>query len=224
MALDVRWVVTGPFQQNSYVLVCAETREAILVDPGADASRIGALVSDEDAKPVAIYLTHGHIDHVGAVAELQQRYGVPTYAPQGDVPWIEALPVQAQMFGLPAPGVPRIDGDLPDGAEVRFGRVQGRAIATPGHTEGGTCLYFEADRVLVTGDTLFRGSVGRTDLPGGSFETLEKSIRERLFTLPDDVTFYSGHGDPGRLGDERLHNPFVGEGATGGRVFTKRMP
>jgi hydroxyacylglutathione hydrolase len=157
------------------------------------------------------------------VADLQERYGVPTFVPAADREWLEALPMQARMFRLGERRVPRVDADLLDGQAIAFGGVRGRAIATPGHTAGGTCLWFEDDRVLVTGDTLFVGRVGRTDLPGGDFETLARSIRERLFVLPDDATFYAGHGDPGRLGDERRHNPFVGEGAAG-RPLRPRMP
>ncbi|MFM2153281.1 MAG: hypothetical protein RL199_1716 [Pseudomonadota bacterium] len=224
MALVVRWCVTGPFQQNSYLLVDDATREAVLVDPGDDAEEIAALVERERATVRAIYLTHGHIDHVGAVAVLQERYGAPTFAPAGDRGWLDALPEQARMFRLGDRRVPSVDGDLDDGQAIPFGNIRGQAIATPGHTEGGTCLWFPADRVLVTGDTLFVGSVGRTDLPGGDFETLAESIRDRLFTLPEGVTFYAGHGEPGRLDDEKLHNPFVGALASGGRGRTPRMP
>ena len=223
MALVVRWCVTGPFQQNSYLLIDDATREAVLVDPGDDADDIAAMVAREGAVVRAIYATHAHIDHVGAVADLQERYGVPTFVPAADREWLEALPMQARMFRLGERRVPRVDAELADGQAIAFGHVRGTTIATPGHTAGGTCLWFPDDRVLVTGDTLFVGSVGRTDLPGGDFETLARSIRERLFVLPDDATFYAGHGDPGRLGEERLHNPFVGERAQG-RSLTPRMP
>jgi hydroxyacylglutathione hydrolase len=213
MSLEVKWAVTGPFQENSYLLVCSETQEAVLVDPGDEPGKLEALVARSGARLVGIYATHCHIDHVGAAAALQERFGVPFYAPPGDQPWLEALPMQAQMFRLGSVRVPRVDGPLTDGQRVSFGKVEGVAVFTPGHTEGGTCLWFERDRVLITGDTLFVGSVGRTDLPGGDFETLSASITGRLFTLPDDVVFYSGHGEPGRLGDEKRFNPFVGEGA-----------
>ena len=224
MALVVRWCVTGPFRENSYLLVDDATREAVLVDPGDDADDIAALVERERATVKAIYATHGHLDHVGAIADLQERYDVPTFVPPGDRAWVESLPDQARLFRLGEKRIPRVDGDFVDGQRIAFGQIEGIAIATPGHTKGGTCLWFPVDKVLVTGDTLFVGSVGRTDLPGGNFETLSSSIRDRLFALPDDVTFYPGHGDPGRLGHEKLQNPFVGARAMGGTVRTPRMP
>jgi glyoxylase-like metal-dependent hydrolase (beta-lactamase superfamily II) len=206
-------VTTPGFQENSYLLVCDETGEAVLVDPGDVPDDLAALVEREKARPVAIWNTHGHIDHVGAVAALQRRYGIPFKLHDADRDWVAALPFQARMFGLKPVEVPRIDGDLHDGEALAFGNVRGRVIGTPGHTPGGVCLYFEADRTLVTGDTLFVEGVGRTDLPGGDWDTLEKSIRERLFTLPDDTVFHPGHGPSGRIGDERRSNPFFGEAA-----------
>lgn len=223
MALSVSHVVTGPFQENSYVLACTETREGILVDPGAEAERIAALVEEEGVRPIAIWATHAHLDHVGAMAELQERYGIPAWVPEGDRDWIEALAQQAQMFGLPPPRQPRVDGPVVDGAEIAFGHVRGRVIATPGHTQGGSCFWFANDGVLITGDTLFVGSIGRTDLPGGDLETLKASIRGRLFALPDEVRFHPGHGEAGRLGDEKRLNPFVGERARVG-LRVPRMP
>ncbi len=223
MGLEVRNVVVSVFQENSWVLKCTETGEAIFVDPGDEPDRIAALATSMQAKPVAIWLTHAHIDHVGAVAALQDRFSLPTYLAEDDRDWLDALPMQAQMFRLKASRVPRIDGPIREGDVIRFGKVEGRAIATPGHTPGGTCFYFEKEKVLVVGDTLFVGSVGRTDLPMGSWDELERSIRGRLFQLPDDVTFYSGHGPPGKLGDERKHNPFVGEDAAGPIPRVPRM-
>lgn len=216
MGLRVRWLVTGPFQQNSYLLTCDQTKEAILVDPGDEADRLAQLVEQEGARPVAIWNTHAHIDHVGAAAALQDRYGIPLHLGEGDRMWVEALPMQAAMFGLQGVRAPRIDAAIEEGQEIAFGEIRGRALATPGHTEGGFSFYFEADQALITGDTLFDGGVGRTDLPGGSAQVLERSIRERLFTLPDEVTFYSGHGGPGKIGRERRMNPFFGEQTTGG--------
>lgn len=222
MGLAVQNVVVGLFQENSWLLKCETTGEAIFVDPGDEPDRIAALAASMQAKPVAIWLTHAHIDHVGAVAALQDRFGLPTYLSEGDADWLSALPLQAQMFRLASPKVPRVDGPIVDGQPIRFGEIEGTAIATPGHTPGGTCFWFPREKKLMVGDTLFVGSVGRTDLPMGSWDELERSIRERLFVLPDDATFYSGHGPPGTLGEEKRHNPFVGAEARSVRV--PRMP
>lgn len=210
--LCVRSLVTGPFQENTYLLVCGETKAAIVVDPGDEAPRIARLAEAEGAKVVALWATHAHLDHIGAMADLQEKWGVPAYVPDGDRAWVEGLPQQSLMFGLPEMRSPRVDGPVVDGAEIAFGNVRGRVLATPGHTEGGACFYFEADKVLVTGDTLFVGSIGRTDLPGGDFGTLEASIRERLYKLPDDIRFFPGHGGSGLLGREKRGNPFVRAG------------
>src|SRR5690606_428327 len=182
------------------------TGEAIFVDPGDEADRLAKLAQDEGVTPVAICCTHCHIDHVGAGADLQDRFGIPVYVPDAGRESRDALPMHAAMFRLPPQRVPRVDGPVTDGATLAFGEVRGVVIATPGHTEGGSCFWFPEANVLVTGDTLFDGSVGRTDLPGGDHPTLVRSIRQRLFTLPDEVTFYSGHGDPGSLGREKKHN------------------
>lgn len=198
------------FQENSWILKCEETGEAIVVDPGDEPEKIVALLKQMQAQPVAIWLTHAHIDHIGAVAAVQERFGLPTYLSDGDQDWLEALPMQAEMFRLPARKTPRIDGPIVDGQTIRFGHVEGKAITTPGHTPGGTCFYFPNEKTLITGDTLFVGSVGRTDFPMGSWDDLERSIREKLFVLPDDVTFYAGHNEPGNLGWEKRNNPFVG--------------
>ena len=217
MALIVRSVVTGPFQENSYVVGCSATKEALLVDPGDDPEEIEALFAAEGLTPVAIVNTHAHLDHVGAVKHFQDRLGLKFSLHPGDRVWLEALPQQAAMFRLPPLPTPRVDHWLEDGETVRVGEQVGKVIHTPGHTPGGCCLYFEGAGALITGDTLFVGSIGRTDFPYGSFEDLSRSIKERLFALPDEVTFYAGHGPPGRLGDERVHNPFVGEGEKGKR-------
>jgi glyoxylase-like metal-dependent hydrolase (beta-lactamase superfamily II) len=208
MALKVDWVVTGAFQENAYVLTCTDTQAAILVDPGDDVAAIVALVERVGAKPVGVWNTHAHLDHVAGVAELQERWQLPFRCAAADFEWLEGLPLQARMFGMVPPRVPAVAGPIEDGDAVVFGHVRGEALATPGHTEGGICFWFPEAKVLVTGDTLFVGSVGRTDLPGGDFEALERSIR-RLYTLPDDVTFYAGHGGPGLLGREKRTNPFV---------------
>ncbi|HEY0838627.1 MAG TPA: MBL fold metallo-hydrolase [Vulgatibacter sp.] len=213
MSVIVSWATVGPFRQNSYVIGDPETRDAILVDPGDEPEAIEALLRKEGLTPRYILNTHAHIDHVGAVHHFQQSLGLPFYLHPGDRDWLESLPLQARMFGVPSSPVPKVDRWIADGDVFQVGAKRVEVIHTPGHTPGGCCLFLPEDRILITGDTLFAGSVGRTDFPGGSTEQLLASIRDRLFPLGDDVVFYSGHGPASTLGDERRDNPFVGENA-----------
>ncbi|MFT3914672.1 MAG: MBL fold metallo-hydrolase [Anaeromyxobacteraceae bacterium] len=215
--LVVRSVVVGPFQENSYLVACDRTGEAVLVDPGDEAPRILGLREPGGLKVTRVFATHGHIDHVTAAEAVREATGAPFSIHPEDEPWLAALPGQAEMFGFPRATPPTVDLRHGEGDEVRVGEHVGQVLHTPGHTRGGTCLWFPDAKVLFTGDTLFAGSVGRTDLPGGDFDALRASIVERLFPLGDDVTFHPGHGPAGRLGDERRTNPFVGEKKPRGR-------
>jgi glyoxylase-like metal-dependent hydrolase (beta-lactamase superfamily II) len=219
--LVVRTTVVGPFAENTYLVGCSESGEAILVDPGGEAERVLAMREPGGMRLTGIFLTHGHVDHAAGVAELQRRLELPCSVHEADRSWIDALPKQMEMFGFDegTGEPPRITSHHADGDAVRVGEHLGRVIHTPGHTAGGCSLWFPQARVLFTGDTLFAGSVGRTDLPGGDFTALEASIRERLFPLGDDVQLFAGHGPAGRLGDERRANPFVGEDAKRGRFL-----
>lgn len=208
--LVVRSVVVGPFAMNAYVVACGETGEAMLIDPGAEVPRVLAL-AEPGWRVGRIFLTHGHVDHVAGAAEAQAATGAPLTIHADDERWLEALPRQAEMFGFPPVAPPRPDRHHADGEAVALGRLAGTVLHTPGHSRGSCCLWFPEARVLFTGDTLFLGSVGRTDLPGGDFDDLARSIKEKLFPLGDDVAFHPGHGPAGLLGDERRQNPFVGE-------------
>jgi glyoxylase-like metal-dependent hydrolase (beta-lactamase superfamily II) len=158
-----------------------------------------------------IFLTHGHVDHVAGAAEAQAATGAPVTIHAADAPWLASLPRQAEMFGLDPVAPPRVDGYHADGDVIRLGRLEATVLHTPGHCPGATCLWFPSEKVVFTGDTLFLGSVGRTDLPGGDFEALARSITGKLFTLGDEVRFLPGHGPGGTIGEERRENPFVGE-------------
>jgi hydroxyacylglutathione hydrolase len=217
--LVVRHAVVGPFQENSYLVACDRTGEAMLVDPGGELPRVLALAQPEGFRPARIVCTHGHIDHVSGVAEAKAALGVPFLVHPLEHGWLEALPTQAEMFGFDAAPVPAPDAALEDGATFALGEEEVRVIHTPGHTRGGCCLFFPTSRALLTGDTLFAGSVGRTDLPGGDWEALRSSIVEKLFPLGDDVTIHPGHGEPSTLGAERKTNPFVGEQRGRGRFY-----
>jgi hydroxyacylglutathione hydrolase len=218
--LVVRHAVVGPFAENTYLVGCSETSEAILVDPGGDIARVLAMREPGGMRIGTIFLTHGHVDHAAGVAELQQKLGVSCTAHDADRSWLDALPQQIEMFGFEEAGdPPSVTRWHADGEEVRVGRQVGRILHTPGHTAGGCCLFFPDARVAFTGDTLFAGSVGRTDLPGGDFLALERSIKERLFPLGDDVQFFPGHGPGSTIGEERRSNPFVGEQPKRGRFL-----
>ena len=214
--LVVRSVAVGPFTMNAYLVACSETGEALLIDPGAEIDRVLAL-AEPGWKVGRIFLTHGHVDHAAGVAEARAATGAPVTIHEADEPWLAALPRQAEMFGLGAVEAPRPDGRHADGEAVVVGRFTGRVIHSPGHSQGSCCLWFPEADVLVTGDTLFLGSLGRTDLPGGDFEALAASIKGKLVPLGDDVTFHPGHGPAGLLGDARRQNPFVGEAPRRGR-------
>ncbi len=216
--LIVRGVAVGPFAMNAYLAACSETGEAVLIDPGAEIPRVLRLRQPEGFAVKRILLTHGHVDHAAGAAEAREATGAPVAIHPGDRPWLELLPRQAAMFGFTEarPLVP--DAALADGETVAVGKQAATVIHTPGHCQGAVSLWFEEAGVVFTGDTLFQGSVGRTDLPGGDFEQLAESILKRLFPLGDDVRFLPGHGPGGTLGDERLHNPFVGTQARTGRL------
>jgi glyoxylase-like metal-dependent hydrolase (beta-lactamase superfamily II) len=215
--LIVRSVVVGPFAMNAWLAACSETGEAVLIDPGAEIPRVLALCQPEGFTVKRILLTHGHVDHAAGAAEARQATGAPIAIHPGDLPWLEALPRQAAMFGLEAtpPLVP--DAQLADGETVTVGNQAATVIHTPGHAQGSVSFYFKDAGLVFTGDTLFQGSVGRTDLPGGDFDQLAGSITRRLFPLGDEVRFLPGHGPGGTIGEERLQNPFVGTRARVGR-------
>jgi glyoxylase-like metal-dependent hydrolase (beta-lactamase superfamily II) len=216
--LVVRHAVVGPFAANSYLAACTRTGDVVLVDPGGDVERALAM-SERGHRVNRIFCTHGHIDHVAGAAEAQAATGAPLQIHAADEGWLEALSRQAEMFGFEPAEPPRIDHRHVDGETFEIGSCAAQVIHTPGHSPGSCCLWLPDAKILFTGDTLFAGSVGRTDLPGGDYEALRHSIREKLFPLGDDVTFYPGHGPGGLLGDERRSNPFVGDEPRRGRFI-----
>jgi glyoxylase-like metal-dependent hydrolase (beta-lactamase superfamily II) len=209
-------LVVGPLRCNCHLLADARTREAVVIDPGDDAPEILAVIRRLGLRVVALLHTHAHFDHIGATRELREATGAPVLLHAGDRELYEALPEQVAafggMFGLPL-GEARepapVDRFVEDGDVVRFGREELRVLHTPGHTPGSVC-YAGEGRVF-TGDTLFRRSIGRTDLPGGDFEREARSILERLYTLDPGTVVYPGHGPETRIGEERAENPFVRE-------------
>jgi len=217
--LVVRHAVVGPFAANSYIAACSRTGAAVLIDPGGDIDRVLGMRGPEGYRVTNIFVTHGHIDHVAGAAQAKAATDAPLQIHAADESWLQALPRQAEMFGFDPVVPPKVDHRHEDGEPFVVGECEGTVIHTPGHSPGSSCLWFPAAKILFTGDTLFAGSVGRTDLPGGDLDALFESIRKKLFPLGDDVRFHPGHGPAGLLGDERRANPFVGEEPRRGRFI-----
>lgn len=201
-------IPVGEVGTNCYLLKREDCEECILIDPGADADRIVKLVEKHEAKVVAIFLTHGHYDHMMAIDELRERYGVKVYVSENDRELMSDARMNFSMFvGRNISRVP--DLFIEDNEELQFAGIKLLAIATPGHTAGSMCFYIKDENVLISGDTLFRASVGRTDLPTGDHKVLIESIKSRLMTLPDDTKVLPGHGFSTTIGYERENNMFI---------------
>ncbi len=197
----------GAFQMNCYLVADEATREGVVVDPGDEISSLLDLIRREGLKIAALLLTHGHVDHVMHAQELKEALGVPICAHPGDLELIQAAPQQALMFGL-APGpVPVVDQPLQEGVAFQAGPLTFRVLHVPGHSPGGVALVL--GNCAFVGDTIFAGSIGRTDLPGGDYRQLVESIRRKLYTLPEDTVLYPGHGPATTVGQEMRSNPFV---------------
>lgn len=205
MFLDT--VVVGLLQENSYVLACEETKEAVIIDPGAEAERIYRVITFQKLTLKYVLNTHGHIDHVGGVAEIIAKTGVPFGLHAADAYLLEGLerdPLQAYLqIAIP----PKPDHWLQDGERIPVGKLELQVLHTPGHTPGSVC--FLAGNTLFSGDTLFAHSIGRSDLPGGNHAQLLASIRTKLLPLDDGVRVYAGHGNATTIGSERQFNPFL---------------
>lgn len=198
------------FAQNCSLIWCPETLQAAVVDPGGDAEKIQAQVTAKGVTIKQILLTHGHLDHVGAAAELAAFYSVPIVGPhQADAFWLDNLPEQSRMFGLPECAALVPDRWLEEGETVKVGNATLEILLCPGHTPGHIVFFNRASRLLISGDVIFSGGVGRTDFPQGSHESLIHAIRHKLLPLGDDVVFLPGHGPKSTLGRERISNPFL---------------
>jgi hydroxyacylglutathione hydrolase len=222
-------IPVGLLQCNCSILGDASTREAIVVDPGDEVERILEILHRYKLKVLAIVSTHTHIDHVGGLAELHRATGAPVLIHKDDLGLYTSLDTQAQWLGIPTPETMKIEDFMKEGDTLRWGAFAARVLHTPGHTQGSVSLVVEpkmknsssvagphaappsnrSAALLLAGDTLFQGSIGRTDLPGGSFSTILHSIHEKLMALPDDMVVYPGHGDSTTIGEERANNPFL---------------
>ncbi|MCW2278057.1 MBL fold metallo-hydrolase [Heliophilum fasciatum] len=203
----IRNLEVGALQTNSYLAMCPETKEAILIDPGDEGQRIVAWIEEQKAKVVAIVNTHGHADHIGANKAVQAATGAPLLCHSDDAPMLTTPAKNLSVYMGPPLESPAAARELADGDTITAGTLQFTVLHTPGHTRGGICLY--APAVLFAGDTLFEESVGRTDLPGGSYPTLINSIRQKLLTLPAETVVYPGHGPSTTIGHEAVANPFL---------------
>ena len=199
----------GPLQCNCSVIGDEITREAMVIDPGDDIEDVLALIEKHNLKVKQIVVTHAHIDHVGGAMKLRAATGAPILLNQNDSALLKMLDVQAAWIGMKNPGQVDIDHSIGQADTLRTGSLTADVIHTPGHTEGSICLYFQAESKLIAGDTLFAGSIGRTDLPGGSMEKIIRSLREKVMALPDDTLVVPGHGPLTTIGEERESNPFL---------------
>lgn len=199
----------GPLQCNCSVIGDETTHEAMVIDPGDEIQSILALVAKHNLQVKQIVITHAHIDHVGGAMKLRAATGAPILLNQNDYELLKMLDLQAQWVGMRSPGKVEIDQSLGQADTVKAGSLSANVIFTPGHTEGSICLYFPAEKKVIAGDTLFAGSIGRTDLPGGSFEKIINSLHEKLLALPDDTVVIPGHGPLTTIGQERENNPFL---------------
>lgn len=199
----------GPLQCNCSVIGDESTREAMVIDPGDEIEDILALVQKHNLTVKQIVITHAHIDHVGGAMKLRAATGAPILLNQNDYSLLKMLDMQAQWVGMAAPGKVEIDQSLSPADTLRAGSLAASVLHTPGHTEGSVCLYFPAEQKLIAGDTLFAGSIGRTDLPGGSYDKIIHSLHEKVLALPDETIVVPGHGPVTTIGEERVSNPFL---------------
>jgi glyoxylase-like metal-dependent hydrolase (beta-lactamase superfamily II) len=196
----------GPLQANCYIVGCEQSHQAAVIDPGGDADRILMALAKEKLTLSVIINTHGHFDHVGANKPLKDATGADLMIHPLDAPMLEHLAGSAAAWGLRAENSPEPDRLLEEGDVVECGTIRFNVLHTPGHTPGGISLH--ADNALFVGDTLFAGSIGRTDFPGGDYDTLIRNIQTKLFALPDDTRVYTGHMEPTTIGREKKYNPF----------------
>jgi glyoxylase-like metal-dependent hydrolase (beta-lactamase superfamily II) len=208
--LVVKTYTLGMFQVHNYLLVDTDTREAVLIDTGKNPQAVLDTLAQEDLDLTLILYTHTHIDHVEGHHVIRQAYpDVPAWMHAEDQFWIDALPMQAEMFQMKPPPPPIITGFVTPGQVFELTNCTFEARFCPGHTPGGISYYVKEGPFVFTGDSLFAGSIGRTDFPRGDFDTLMDSINTQLLTLPDDTWVYSGHGPVTTIGDERRQNPYI---------------
>lgn len=200
----------GPLQENAHLVICEATRDAIFIDPGDEAHRLIDAARQEQVKLLAVYNTHAHIDHVGAVDAVKKAFGVPFFLHRAELFWLDQMEAQAAHFGLPTPPRPDVDRFLEDGQRFRVGEIAFEVLHVPGHAPGHVVFVARGEKAAFVGDILFAGSIGRTDIPAGDHAQLVDGICAKLFPLGDEFRCYPGHGPPTTIGEERRTNPWVG--------------
>lgn len=206
----------GPLACNCTILGDEERKEAMVIDPGDEVARIHRRLTELGLKLKQIIVTHGHIDHIGGALKLKRLTGAPIFLNECDLPQLDLMQAQAEFVGVATPETSPPDENLSDGQTVGLNRFPAQVLHTPGHTQGSICLHFVPLKLLIAGDTLFAGSIGRTDLPGGNYGQIMDSLHTRLLTLPDETRVLPGHGPATTIGDERRGNPFLQSGAANG--------
>jgi glyoxylase-like metal-dependent hydrolase (beta-lactamase superfamily II) len=199
----------GMLQCNCSVYGDETTKEAMVIDPGDNVDEILTIVDRHGLTVKAIVITHAHIDHIGGAEKLKKATGAPVYMNENDAGLADHLEVQAQWLGVATPARPDVDSPARDGDTLRVGSTEAHVMHTPGHTPGSICLFMPADNKLIAGDTLFRDSIGRTDLPGGDGRQILQSIHTKLLTLPEETVVIPGHGETTTIGREKTHNWFL---------------
>jgi hydroxyacylglutathione hydrolase len=199
----------GPLQCNCSVIGDEKTHEAMVIDPGDQIEGILDILRQEKLTLKQIVITHAHIDHVGGVMKLKAATGAPILMNQNDHALLKMLDMQAAWVGMRPPGDVQVDEAIGQGRVLKIGEISSNVIHTPGHTEGSICLYFPTEKKLIAGDTLFAGSIGRTDLPGGSMDKIMRSLHTQVLALPDETEVIPGHGPVTTIGEERETNPFL---------------
>src|SRR5579871_5629338 len=202
----------GPLQCNCSIIGDEASREAMVIDPGDDIADVLAIIQKHNLTVKQIVITHAHIDHVGGAMKLRAATRAPILLNHNDYALLKMLDVQADWIGMQSPGKVEIDHSLNEQDTVKAGSFTASVMHTPGHTEGSICLYFSAEKKLIAGDTLFAGSIGRTDLPGGSTQKIMQSLHTQLLALPDETVVIPGHGPVTTIGEERDSNPFLQKG------------
>lgn len=202
-------IPVGPLQCNCSIIGDESTGEAMVIDPGDNIDELLAIILRHQLTVKNIVITHGHIDHIGGAMKLKAATGAAIHMNAGDEMQVKLLPMQAAWVGMNSPGKVVVDQHTKDLDSLSVGALQATILHTPGHTEGSSCIYFPGEKILIAGDTLFAGSIGRTDLPGGDFDKIIHSLHSRLMALPDEVRVVPGHGPSTTIGEERETNPFI---------------